>query len=92
MEQKHRKRIVLLCDLIVRQADIKALWPYLIISGIFNYDCNVPNWSQNITNPETFKDIVLSIKTRGPYAYYDLLRSLRQSDQKFLSEILVMPN
>ena len=74
MEQKHRKRIDLLCDLIFRQVDIKALWPYLFINRIFNYDdCNVPNWSQNITNPETIKDIILTFKTRGPYAYYDLL-------------------
>ena len=35
MEQKHRKRIDVLCDLIVRQVDIKALWPYLFINGIF---------------------------------------------------------
>ena len=61
MEQKHRKRIDLLCDLIVRQVDIKALWPYLFMNGIFNYDdCNVPNWSQNITNPETIKDIIFN--------------------------------
>ena len=70
MEQKHRKRIDLLCELIVRQVDIKALWPYLFMNGIFNYDdCNVPNWSQNITNPETIKDIILTIRTKGPYAY-----------------------
>ena len=93
MEQKHRKGFDLLCNLIVRQVDIKALWPYLFINGIFNNeDCNIPNRSQNITNPEAIKDIILTIKTRGPYAYYDLLRSLRQSDQKFLTEILVMPN
>ena len=70
MEQKHRKRIDLLCDLIVRQVDIKVLWPYLFINGIFNYDdCNVTNWSQNITNPETIKDIISTIQTKGPYAY-----------------------
>ena len=70
MEQKYRKRIDLLCDLIVRQVDIKTLWPYLFINGIFNYvDCNVPNWFQNITNPETINDIILTIQTKGPYAY-----------------------
>ena len=53
MKLKHRQRIDLLCDLIVRQVDMKALWPYLFINGIFNYDdCNVPNWSQDTTNPE----------------------------------------
>ena len=40
---KHRQRIDLLCDLIVRQVDMKALWPYLFINGILNYDdYNVP--------------------------------------------------
>ena len=44
MRQKHRKRIDLLCDLIVRQVDIKALWSYLFINGIFNLDdYNLPN-------------------------------------------------
>ena len=56
MEPKHRQRIDLLCDLIVRQVDIKALWPYLFKNGIFNYDdCNVPNLSQNITNSEIMR-------------------------------------
>ena len=41
---KHRQRIDLFCDLIVRQVDIKALWPYLFINGIFNFDdYNLPN-------------------------------------------------
>ena len=92
MEPKHRQRIDLLCDLIVRQVDMKALWPYLFLNGIFNYDdCNVPNWSQDTTNPEIM-EIILTIKTRGPAAYCDLLRSLRQSGQKFLADILDMPN
>ena len=65
MEPKHRQRIDLLCDLIVRQSDMKALWPYLFINEIFNYDdCNVLYWSRNITNSEIIKDIILTIKTR----------------------------
>ena len=53
METIHRQRIDLLCDLIVRQVDIKTLWPYLLMKGIFNFnDYNVPNWSQDTTNPE----------------------------------------
>ena len=56
MEQKHRQRIDLLCDLIVRQVDIKALWPYLFINGIFMYDdYNVPNWSKDTTNSEILR-------------------------------------
>ena len=93
MEPRHRQRTDLLCDLMVRQVGMKALWTYLFINEIFNYDdCNVPNWSQDIRNPEIIKDIILTIKTREPYAYYDLLRSLRQSDEEFLADILGMPN
>ena len=44
MEPEHCQSIDLLCDLIVLRVDIKALWPYLFINGIFNYDdCSVPN-------------------------------------------------
>ena len=53
MEPKHRQRIDLLSKLIVRQVDIKALWPHLFMNGIFNYeDCNLPYWSQDTTNPK----------------------------------------
>ena len=56
MEPKHRQRIDLLCDLIVRQVDIKALLPYLFINRIFNYDdYNVPNWSKDTTNSEIMR-------------------------------------
>ena len=69
MEPRHRQRIDLICDVIVRQIDMKALWPYLFKNGIFNYDdCNVTHCSQDITNPEIIKNIILTIKTRGPYA------------------------
>ena len=89
MEPKHRQRIDLYCHLIVRPVHIKALWPYLFINGIFNHDdCNVPNWSQNITNPETIKDIILTIKTRGPLAFDSLLLSLDASGHQQLANIL----
>ena len=56
MEPKHCQRIDLLCDCIVRQVDIKALWPHLFINGIFNYDdYNLPNWSEDITNSEIMR-------------------------------------
>ena len=56
MEPEHRQRIDLLCDLIVCQVDIEALWPYLFINGIFNFDYyNVTNWSQDTTNPEIMR-------------------------------------
>ena len=53
METRHRQRIDLLCDLIVRQVDMKALWLYLFMKGILNFnEYNVPNWSQDTTNPK----------------------------------------
>ena len=36
-------------------------------------------------------NISLTIRTRGPYAFHGLLRSLRQSNQDFLAEISDMP-
>ena len=66
MEPEHRQCIDIHCALIVRQIDIKALWPYLFINGIYNYDdYNVPKWMKNLTNPKTIKEIILTIKTRG---------------------------
>ena len=53
METRNRQRIDLLCDLIVRQFDIKALWLYLFMKRIFNSnEYNIPNWSQDTTNPK----------------------------------------
>ena len=44
MKSKHHQRIDLICDLIIRQVDKKALWPYLFVNGIFDYDNRiVPN-------------------------------------------------
>ena len=44
MEPKHRQRNDLFCDLIVRQVDIKALWPYLVMKETFYFDdYNQPN-------------------------------------------------
>ena len=55
MEQKHRHRIDMLCNLIIR-------------------------------------NIILTIKTRGPEAFYKLIESLRQSDQNLLADILENTN
>ena len=71
MEPKHCQSIDTHCALIVRQIDIKALWSYLFINGIYNYDdCNVSKWTKDLTNPKTMKEIISTIKTRGgPYAF-----------------------
>ena len=93
MEPKHRQSIDTHCALIVRQINIKALWPNLFINSIYNYyDCNVAKWIKDLTNPKTIKEIILTIKKRGPYAFYELLRSLQQSNQEFLANILTLSN
>ena len=93
MEPKHRQSIDTHCALIVRQIDIIALWPYLFINGIYNYDdCNALKWIKDLTNPKTIKEIILTIKTRGPYAFNELLKSLQQSNQEILANILTLFN
>ena len=93
MEQKHRQCIDRLCNLIVKYVNMKTLLPYLFINGIYNYDdCNMPTWTQNLKTPEIIKDIILTIKTRGPEAFYKLIESLRQSDQNLLADILEHAN
>ena len=83
MEPKHHQSIDIHCALIVRQIDIKVLWPYLFINGIYNYeDCNVPKWIKDLTNPKTIKKN-FNNKKRGPYTFYELLRSLQESNQEF---------
>lgn len=38
--------------------------------------------------PDTVKDILLTIKTRGPNAFKNLILSLRQSDHEDVANIL----
>ena len=67
---------------------MKTLWPYLFGNGIYNYDCNMPTWTQDLKNLEIIKAIILTIKTKGPEAFYKIIGSLRQSDQNLLADIL----
>ena len=41
-----------------------------------------------VRSPSTIKEILLTIKTRGPLAYTNFIRSLQQSGQGLLAEIL----
>ena len=52
----------------------------------------MPTWTQDLKNPEIIKDIILTIKTRGPEVFYKLIESLRQSDQNLLADILENTN
>ncbi|XP_046836759.1 caspase-3-like [Vespa crabro] len=89
MNQEHRKRIDLYCDIIVPKINIMKLWPKLLENEIFNIDdINISTWKKNFEKEETIKSILLTIKTRGPFAFQNLLLSLQQTDHEELAEIL----
>ncbi|KAL2735833.1 caspase-3-like [Vespula squamosa] len=89
MNPEHRKRIDLYCDIIVPKLNIKKLWPKLLENGIFNIDdINISTWKRNFEKEETVKSIWLTIKTRGPSAFQNLLLSLQQTDHEELAEML----
>ena len=52
----------------------------------------MPTWTQDLRNPEIIEDIILTIKTRGPEAFYELIGNLRQLDQNLLADILENTN
>ncbi|KAF7381139.1 hypothetical protein HZH68_016014 [Vespula germanica] len=90
MNSEHRKRIDLYCDIIVPKLNIMKLWPKLLENGIFNIDdINISTWKRNFDKEETVKSIWLTIKTRGPFAFQNLLLSLQQSDHEELAEMIL---
>ena len=77
MEPEQRKSIDTQCALIVRQIDIKALWPYLFTNGIYNYDdCNVPKWTENLTNPNTIKEIIFNNTNKRTPCFLQIIKEL----------------
>lgn len=46
------------------------------------------NLQKNLQAQDTIKDILLTIKTRGPNAFKNLILSLRQSDHENIANIL----
>lgn len=89
MNIEHRKRIDINCDKIVPKINIFKLWPKLLENEIFNRDdVNIPRWKKNLEKEDTIRDILLTIKTRGPYAFDNLLLSLQQTDHGELVNIL----
>ena len=89
MDYTHRKNINALIDAFVNLVDMIALWPYLIQNGIYNHDdCNIPEWSKDFTHPIIVREIFMTIKSRGPEAYSNLILSLRSSGHESLAEIL----
>ncbi|KAI4495688.1 hypothetical protein M0802_008523 [Mischocyttarus mexicanus] len=89
MNVEDRKKLDIYCDIAVHKINIINLWPKLIKNKIFNIDdVNIPTWKKNFDKKETVQSIWLTIKTRGPFAFQNLLLSLRQSDHEELAKML----
>ncbi|XP_017764641.1 PREDICTED: caspase-3 [Eufriesea mexicana] len=89
MNQKHRETIDLCCQDIVPKINIVKLWPKLFENKIFNRDdVNISHWKKNLTEEATVRDIYLTIKTRGPFAFERFLISLRESGHEDSADIL----
>ncbi|XP_011300505.1 caspase-2 [Fopius arisanus] len=93
MQRQHRHRIDLCQDILVQKVDIVRLFPKLLEHKIFYpNDVNIPRWQANIEAVSTITDIITTIKTRGPSAFENLIRSLREIEQPHLAKILLAPN
>ncbi|XP_078033623.1 death regulator Nedd2-like caspase isoform X2 [Augochlora pura] len=89
MNQNHRETIDRYCEHIVPRINLNSLWPKLLENKIFNRDdVNVPRWKENLTEKSTVREIYLTIKTRGPYAFNRFVTSLKQSEHESLADIL----
>ncbi|XP_058794751.1 caspase b-like [Phymastichus coffea] len=89
MEYKDREKIDYLCDDLLKDIDITRLWPELLKNKVYNRDdVNIPNWQKNLSNPNTVREICFTIKTRGPHAYRNLIRSLHESSHKMIADLL----
>ncbi|XP_012214780.1 caspase-3 [Linepithema humile] len=89
MDQRDREKIDKCCEAVVSKIDMTKLMPNLLKYKVYNRDdVNIPRWNKNITAQETVKDIYLTIKTRGPNAFKNLILSLRQSGHGILADVL----
>ncbi|XP_023290084.1 caspase-2 isoform X2 [Orussus abietinus] len=88
MNKDHRRRLDLHCDEVVQRINFDALWPKLLENGIYNRDdVNIPIWTSPVTIT-TVRDVFLTIKTRGPRAFENLLKSFRESGHEDLADLL----
>ncbi|KAK0175254.1 hypothetical protein PV327_009017 [Microctonus hyperodae] len=92
MNRKDRDKIDRSVDAMMKILDMKNLWPFLLEYKIYNQDdVNVPQWEQSLNDKKTMKDILTTIKTRGPHAYQNLIRSLKASEYTNIIDILENP-
>lgn len=89
MEQRDREQINCCCEEVISKIDMTKLLPILVQNKIYNKDdINMPRWTKNPMEPAIIKDIFLTIKTRGPHAFKNLILSLRQSNHENVADIL----
>lgn len=89
MNQKHRNTLDSCYNDVVHRIKLANLWPQLLENKVFNRDdVNVPRWTKNLSNEETVRDVYLTIKTRGPFAFDRFLTSLRQSGHENVADVL----
>ncbi|XP_018056037.1 PREDICTED: caspase Dronc-like isoform X2 [Atta colombica] len=92
MNRKDREQIDHCCESIVSKIDLTKLLPKLLENKVYNRDdVNIPRWS-NLGAQNTVKDVLLTIKTRGPNAFKNLILSLRQSNHEDVADILEKQN
>ncbi|XP_014299273.1 caspase-2 isoform X2 [Microplitis demolitor] len=92
MEQEDRAKIDRCVDKMVPIINMESLWPQLFDNNIFNRDdVNVPKWKDKLDQAETKRDILRTIKTRGPRAYQNFLKCLRKTHQEHIINILENP-
>ncbi|KAG5319858.1 DRONC Caspase, partial [Acromyrmex heyeri] len=93
MNRKDREQIDHCCESIVSKIDLTKLLPKLLENKVYNRDdVNIPRWSKNLGAQSTVKDVLLTIKTRGPNAFQNLILSLRQSNHEDVADILEKQN
>ncbi|XP_018056038.1 PREDICTED: caspase Dronc-like isoform X3 [Atta colombica] len=93
MNRKDREQIDHCCESIVSKIDLTKLLPKLLENKVYNRDdVNIPRWSKNLGAQNTVKDVLLTIKTRGPNAFKNLILSLRQSNHEDVADILEKQN
>ncbi|KYN04011.1 Caspase Nc [Cyphomyrmex costatus] len=93
MDQKDREQIDSCCESIASKIDLTTLLPRLLENKVYNKDdVNIPRWLKDLEAQNTVKDVLLTIKTRGPNAFKNLILSLRQSNHEDVADILEKEN
>lgn len=89
MDRRDREQIDHHCESVVSKIDMTKLLPKLLENKVYNRDdVNIPRWTKNLGRQDVIKDILLTIKTRGPNAFKNLILSLRHSDHEDVANML----